>query len=114
MSGVDTANSVEAVTQVGLVVRVRLSTPRLSVGGPDVGFPIASNERRTYMRVLPWQLARLEMQAWFLSTVSQTGHHRWYSIRELAPASPPATAGVRATRAVAAPMKARNAVVWTY
>lgn len=70
--------------------------------------------RNTYIRVLPWQLARSEMQAWFLSTVSQTGHHRWYSMRELAPARPPSPPswGERATRALAAPMRERKAVVW--
>lgn len=64
------------------------------------------------MRVLDWQLACLAMHAWFRATVSHTGHHRWYWMRVLgASKAAPAMGGRRATRALAAPMRVRKAVV---
>lgn len=55
------------------------------------------------------QDAPSEMHLELSATVSQTGHHGWYSMSVLAPPAM-GTTGWRATRAVAAPARARRSV----
>lgn len=57
------------------------------------------------MKTLLMQEAPEERHLVFMATVSQTGHQGWYSMRVL-----PTVGGWRATRALAAPTRAKMKV----